>query len=167
MIRSILAALVLVLVAVNPAAAQRGGGGGGGGGNLGFSISPMLLGRLERLELLFKLDKDQKKAVKDILDAAHKSAAPVRQQLTATRTALGQAIITAKPQADIDAAAKAYALPVAAMTKLEMQAFADVLKALTPEQRQNGPAIRNAFSMVRGMFLDEKKWDEIPKAQGY
>ena len=37
----------------------------------------------------------------------------------------------------------------------------------TPEQRQNGAAIRSAFSMVRGMFLDEKKWDEIPKAQGY
>lgn len=163
MSRPILAALVVMLVAVSPAAAQRGGGGG----DLSLSISPTLLGRLERLEVLFKLDKEQKKAVKEILDAAHKSAAPVRQQLTATRTALGQAVVAGKPQAEIDAAARTYAVPVAAMTRLEMQALADVLKALTPEQRQNGAAIRNAFSMVRGMFLDEKKWDEIPKAQGY
>jgi hypothetical protein len=157
------ATLVFVVGALTMVAAQRGGGGG----DLSFNISPMQLSRLERLELLFKLDKDQKKAIKTILDGAHQSAAPVRDRLTATRAALGAAIIGGKPPAEVDAAAAAYGEPAAAMTAIEMQALADVLKAMTPEQRQNGAAIRTAFSMVRGMFLDPKKWDEIPKAQGY
>jgi hypothetical protein len=159
----LLATLVLAVGSLTVTSAQRGGGGG----DLSFNISPMQLGRLERLELLFKLDKDQKKAVKTILDNAYQRAAPVRERLAATRAALGAAIIGGRPQADIDAAAKAYGEPAAAMTAIEMQALADVFKAMTPEQRQNGAAVRTAFSMVRGMFLDPKKWDEIPKAQGY
>jgi hypothetical protein len=156
------ATLAIVVGSLTVTSAQRGGGG-----DLSFNISPMQLSRLERLELLFKLDKDQKKAIKTILDAAHQNAAPVRDRLTAARAALGSTIISGQPQAGLDAAAKAYGEPAAAMTAIEMQALADVLKALTPEQRQNGAAIRAAFSMVRGMFLDPKKWDEIPKAQGY
>jgi Spy/CpxP family protein refolding chaperone len=144
-----------------PASAQRGGG------DLSLGVSPMQLSRLERLELVFKLDKDQKKAAKAIFDEAFKAAATARKELATTRAVLGQAVIAAKPQAEIDAAVKAYGIPAAAMATIEMQALADMLKGLTPEQRQNGAAIRTAFSMVRGMFLDEKKWDEIPKAQGY
>ncbi len=163
MARCLFLALAVVLATMPPVSAQRGGGGG----DLSLGISPMQLSRLERLELVFKLDKEQKKSAKAIFDAAFKAAATVRTDLAATRAALGQAIITAKPQSEIEATARSYGVPAAAMTTIEMQALADLLKTLTPDQRQNGAAIRTAFSLVRGMFLDPKKWDEIPEAQGY
>ena len=160
---SVFAALVLSVLGLAPTFAQRGGGGGGGGAD--FSIDPMRLGRLERFEIVFKLDKEQKKAVKALLDERHKTATSVRQQLSAARSALGAAVIGGKSPADIEPLAQAYGVAAAAMTTLEMQALGDVLKLLTPEQRTLGAG--RAFSMIRGIFLDEKKWDVIPEAAGY
>jgi hypothetical protein len=123
--------------------------------------------RLETLEADFKLTKDQKKAVKSILDDAHKSASPTREALTRTRTALAAAIVAGKGQSDIDAAVNAYAEQAAAMTAVEMKALAQVMESLDKDQRANQAGVRSAFFLMRGIFLDNKKWDEIPDARGY
>ena len=153
------AALVAVLLCV-PAAglAQRGGPG-----RVSLSSTHS---RLDTLDLDFKLTKDQKKTVKDILDAAHKSAAPIRDALAKAHTDIAAAIQAGK-NADVDAAVQRYAEQAAAMTALEMKALADVMKTLTDEQRGNNAAVSTAFFMMRGAFLDAKKWDDIPTGQLY
>jgi Spy/CpxP family protein refolding chaperone len=150
-----------VLLAAGPAA-QRGGGGGGRGG--GGGMSPR--SRLAILTDGFTLDKDQKDAVKKILDAAYKSAEPARKSLEDARDVIGDAIRAGKSQTEIDQAVAGYAAQSAAMTAAEMQALADVLHALTEEQRANQPAVEAAFYMMRGAFVD-KKWDMVPGSRSY
>jgi hypothetical protein len=148
------AVAVLVSGMTGIAWGQRGGGGAPGlpGGAFPFS-------RLESLEANFKLTGDQKKAVKAVLDEAHKSAAPVRDALLKTHAALGA---TGLSQAEVDAAAQAYAAQAATMARIEMEAIAKVLAVADP-QLQNPAAIQAAFYMARGMFLKSGKWDEIPE----
>ncbi len=160
---AVLTTLALVLVLGAWPQAQRGGRGGGtptGEGGYQFS-------RLEILANAFNLTKDQKKTVKALLDDAHKGAAPTREGLASSHAAIGAAIAANKGQAEIDAAVKQYAQHAAAMTELEMKALAQVLTQLEPEQRTNGAAIRSAFFMMRGIFLDDKKWDAVPDSRGY
>jgi Spy/CpxP family protein refolding chaperone len=161
----LLTTLALVLAVSAWPHAQRGGRGGGGlpgGGEGGYQYS-----RLEILANGFALTKDQKKTVKDLLDAAHKAAAPTREALASSHAAIGAAIAANKGQAEIDAAVKQYGQQAAAMTELEMKALADVLTHLEAEQRTNGTAIRTAFFLMRGIFLDEKKWDAVPDSRSY
>jgi hypothetical protein len=162
-IATVISAVLLTVAFSRPALAQRGGGGGGAAGGGG----PVQMTRLETLEADFKLTKDQKKAVKSILDDAHKGAAPTREALTRTRTALAAAIVAGKSQAEIDAAVNAYAEQAAAMTAVEMKALAQVMESLDKDQRANQAGVRSAFFLMRGIFLDNKKWDEIPDARGY
>jgi Spy/CpxP family protein refolding chaperone len=157
---------LLILSVAAPAAVQRGGGGGGGG-SLDFGVPASQRSRLDILEAAFTLDGDQKDAVKTALDEAHKTAAPVRKELASTRGALSAAIMTGKDQAEVDQAVNAYAAQVTAMAGIEMKALAGVLRALRPEQQQNGAAVRTAFFLVRGMFLDDRRWNIIPEPRGY
>jgi hypothetical protein len=142
------AAAILVILAAAVAEAQRGGA---------FPYS-----RLESLEENFKLNGEQKKAVKAALDEAHKSAAPIREALLKTHAALGAAVQAGASQADVEAAARAYGEQAAAMARVEMDALAKVLAIADPELK-NPQAIQAAFFMARGMFLKNNKWDEIPE----
>lgn len=151
--------------------AQRGGGGGrrggGGGAGAGEGAYPYPLTRMQLLAGDFKLKKDQKKAVKTILDEAQKNAAPIRDALTRTRGALAEAVEANKAPAEIDVAVQGYAEQVAAMTALEMNAFARVLQSLDEDQRTNQAGVRSAFFLMRGMFLDSKRWDDVPDSRSY
>ena len=147
-------------------APQRGGGGGGGGGggDMSFSSTPSRFGILNAA---FTFDKEQEKQVKATLDEAQRAAAPTRQALKTTRDALAAAIIGKASGPDLEQAIRAYAAPVAAMTSLEMKALADILRPLPPAQRGNQTAVQTAFFLMRGMFLDEKKWDKVPDGRAY
>jgi Spy/CpxP family protein refolding chaperone len=158
-------AALLGASAVAPVLAQRGGGGGGRGGG-GAAFAPELT-RLESLEAGFKLTKDQKKAVKALLDDDHRSAAPIREGLVKTRSAIAVAIQAGGAQSEIDAAVNAYASQAAAMAALEMKALAQIMEALDKEQRANEAGVRSAFFLMRGIFLDSKKWDEVPDSRSY
>jgi Spy/CpxP family protein refolding chaperone len=147
-----------------PLHAQRGGGGGG---MSGAQVGGVPLTRLETLTADFKLNKDQKKAVKTLLDEAHKNAAPTREALTSSHAAIAAAIAANKGQSEIDAAVKQYAQQAAAMATLEMKALAQLLQQLDPEQRANQAAVRSAFFLMRGIFLDSKRWDTVPDARSY
>ena len=150
------------LVVSTPAFAQ-----GRGGGGARMSAGAVSTGRLDSLEMSFKLTKDQKKAVKAILDDAHKSAAPVRDGLAKARAAIAAAVQANKGQADIDQAVKGYAEQASAMTAIEMKALGQVLKSLDKDQMANSAAVSSAFFMMRGAFLDNKKWDDIPDGKSY
>jgi hypothetical protein len=161
---AIFGACAVVVVAATlavPTFAQRGGGRGGGG-TVTFQLT-----RLEILASGFDLNKDQKRAVKTILDDAHKSAAPVRERLTSTRAAIAAAIQAGKEQTEIDRAIGDYAEQAAAMTALEMTTLAHVIETLDRAQRGNSAGIRTAFFLMRGIFLDKKRWDDVPDSRGY
>ncbi len=165
--RSWVIALAAVAVSlgswVAPLHGQRGNRGGGLSGDSGsFQLT-----RLDTLTADFKLNKDQKKAVKTVLDDAHKGAAATREALLASHAAIEAAIAANKGQADIDAAVKQYGQQAAAMATLEMKTLAQVLQQLDPEQRANQAAVRSAFFLMRGIFLDSKRWDTVPDSHSY
>jgi Spy/CpxP family protein refolding chaperone len=155
------AAMTILGLLTSGLQAQRGGRGGGAeGGAYQFT-------RLEVLANSFSLTKDQKKTVKTLLDDAHKAAAPTRDALASSHAAIATAIVANKGQAEIDAAVKQYGQQAAAMASLEMKTLAQLLTQLEPEQRTNGAAVRTAFFLMRGIFLDDKKWDAVPDSRSY
>ena len=155
------AAMTMLGLLTSGLQAQRGGRGGGAeGGAYQFT-------RLEVLANSFSLTKDQKKTVKTLLDDAHKAAAPTRDALASSHAAIATAIVANKGQAEIDAAVKQYGQQAAAMASLEMKTLAQLLTQLEPEQRTNGAAVRTAFFLMRGIFLDDKKWDAVPDSRSY
>ena len=79
----------------------------------------------------------------------------------------GAAIAANKGQAEIDAAVKQYGQQAAAMATLEMKALAQLLQQLEPAQRANQAAVRSAFVLMHGIFLDAKKWDAVPDSRSY
>ena len=168
MLRSSLAilagAIVVTMMTVAPHA-QRGGGGGGGMG--GGQMGGFQLARLDMLTNEFQLTKDQKKNIKALLDDAHKNAAPARDALLNAHAAIGTAIAANKSQAEIDAAVKQYGQQAAAMATLEMKALAQVIQQLEVPQRGNQAAVRSAFVLMHGIFLDPKKWDAVPDSRSY
>ena len=135
-------------------AGGRGGRGGGGGGRGGAA-------RLDTLIDTFKLTRDQEKAIKTQIDEVAKGAPPVRDALAKARATLAAAIQAGKPQADIDAAAAAYAAEMPTMAALEMRALAEVMRVLTPEQRGNQTGVRSTFFLVRNAFVT-RNWNEPP-----
>jgi hypothetical protein len=69
--------------------------------------------------------------------------------------------------AEIDRAIGEYAEQAAAMTAAEMTALAEIIQTLDPAQRANTAAIRSAFFLMRGIFLDKKRWDDVPDSRSY
>jgi hypothetical protein len=138
-----------------PAPGRPGGGGGRAGG--------VSLTRGELLEAGFKLTGPQNKHTKAILDEAEKAAAPTREALIKARAARLAAVQGAR-QADIDASSRDYAAAATTMTELEMTTFGKVLQGLEPAQRANAGG---GLSLMHGMFLDPKRWDDIPDHRSY
>ena len=104
------AAVVVAGILATPAIAQRGGGRGS------LPSADFKLTRLEILASSFTLNKDQKKAVKTILDAAHTNASSARDGLTRTRAAIAAAIQANKGRPRSIARSAEIAEQAAAMT---------------------------------------------------
>jgi hypothetical protein len=152
-------ALALVLAPAEPLA-QRGGRGRGAP-----SMAPQRLSRLEILTNALALDRDQKNTARTILDAAFKAAAPIRTDMAASRDAITAAMTTGGAPEDVTAAIRVYARHATAMTALEMQTLAKILAPLTPAQKKGGTA--TAFFLMRGIFLNDRRWDEVPTGRMY
>ena len=135
-----------------------GGGGRGGGrnGNLSMpSLGPSHTNRLEMMSNILKLNKDQKKQVKAIMDDGQKEAAPLREELAKDRDRIAETVASGD-QASIDQAVKAYAEAEGRMARLELEAFAKVYKVLDGDQKSKTPPI---FQMMAGIFMN-KSWSE-------
>ena len=130
---------------------------------------PIPTSRLDILVASLGLTKEQKSVVKTQLDAAHKSAAPVRARLLSTRSAIVAAVQAGKPRAEVDAAVAAHAAEITTMTQLEVKALAEVLAMLTPDQQTAArtKGIRTPFFLFRGIFLENGRWNVDPATSGY
>jgi Spy/CpxP family protein refolding chaperone len=148
------------MLAATLLSAQRGGGGGGRnrggdmGGDMGMARSQ---NRLDMMESMLKLNKDQKKQVKSIMDEAQKDAAPLRDQIAKSESELGDAIAEGKTQEEIDKATASLGGLEAQMAELEMKAFAKIYQALDKEQQ---PGAGPVFFMMQGIFKG-KNWAEV------
>jgi hypothetical protein len=147
--------ILLITLAVATLSFAQGKKGGGGAG----PSTPMMGGSTNRMDTfttILKLDKDERKQVKTIMDDAQKEAAPVRDQMEKGRLAIAQAVAAGK-QEDVDAAVKTYAAAETQMAGIEMNAFAKVYQALDKDQQTKSPAI---FTMFPGIFKG-KNWTEV------
>jgi hypothetical protein len=146
--------LLAGILATSLASAQRGGGGRGASNG---PIAPM--GNPDKLAILtdnLKLSKDQRKLVKTVLDEGQKEAAPLRDEATKSRQAIGQAISAGKSQDEIDKLVKSDADIESQMAGIEMKAFAKIYQELDKDQQ---PRARILFQMMDGIFKS-KNWNE-------
>jgi len=154
------------------ATAQRGGGGmsggmgeggeggmgagGGRNGDMGATMGNFGTPHVTRLDMmtnLLKLDKDQKKEVKTIMEEGQKEAAPLREQLTRSHIKIGEAVKAGSGQEE---AIKNNAELDARMAEVELKAFAKIYKLLDADQKQRTPRL---FQMMSGVFKS-KNWTE-------
>jgi len=149
--------LLAGILAATLASAQRGGGGGG----RGASGAPIMMGggQADKLSVLtdaLKLNKDQKKMVKTVLDEGQKDAAPLREEAIKSRLAIGEAISAHKNQDEIDQLVKSHAAIESQMADIEMKAFVKIYQGLDKEQQ---PRAQMLFQMMNGIFKN-KNWNE-------
>ena len=154
MIARLLLAGLLMAAPVCAQGKRSPGGGNNSMGNTG--MRPSASSRLDTMESILKLNKDQKKQVKTIMDDAQKEAAPVRDQIAKGELDLGEAVASGKSQDEIDKAAAASGTLQAQMAGIEMKAFAQIYKTLDKDQVQNAGLV---FFMMQGIFSG-KNWNE-------
>jgi Spy/CpxP family protein refolding chaperone len=147
--------LFVVGIAVATLAFAQGKGSKSGSGNNSPMMQQSSMSRMEQFSQILKLDKDEKKAVKTIMDDAQKEATPVKDQMDKGRLAIAQATAGGK-QEEIDAAVKSYAGAETQMASIEMNAFAKIYNALDKEQQQKSPQI---YQMMPGIFKG-KNWNQ-------
>jgi hypothetical protein len=144
---------------------QRGGGAGTGGGMRMGGRGFVPLTRLTALVGVLGMSEAQKKRTKEILDAEYRAAAPLREQLLKTRTAIGEAIQGELESSFITQLVADYSAPVAEMAAAEVKALVKLL-ALEPDQQTNSRAVEISASLMRGAFIG-KKWDTTPDIRFY
>jgi hypothetical protein len=146
--------LLAGILAASLASAQRGGGGKGASNTpIMMSTQPDKLGMITDA---LKLNKDQKKMVKTVLDDGQKEAAPLRDEAIKSRQAIGEAISAGKSQAEIDQLVKSQAAIDSQMAGLEMRAFVKIYQGLDADQQ---PRAQMLFQMMNGIFKN-KSWNE-------
>lgn len=133
----------------------QGKKGGGGGNQSQTPMPPANVNRMDMFAQTLKLDKDQKKQFKTVMDDAQKEASPVRDQMEKGRLAVAQAVAGGK-QEEIDAAVKTYAASESQMANIEMSAFAKIFQGLDKDQQAQSPRV---FQMFAGIFKG-KNWTE-------
>lgn len=157
--------LLAGLLMAGMAAAQRGGGGGPqgprgdeSGGDFGaLSGRPFQANRLDRITDMLKLSKDQKNGAKEIFDAAQKEAAPVRDEIQKSRSAIATAYLQKQGQPEIDQMVASYGTLMAQMAGIEIRAFVKLVDTLTPDQQKKvGPL----FPQMAGMFSG-RDWNRV------
>lgn len=163
--------LMTGILAAALAMAQRGGGGGGDMGEMGGSsgggrggsrggpelpsVYPSKPTRLDQMTQVLKLDKEQKKVVKSLMDEAQKEAAPVREQLMKSRLAIGEAVQGNSGEEDIKRLVGKEAGFQSQLAGIELHVFAKIYKSLDRDQQAN---TRSVFQMMKGIF-NGKNWN--------
>ena len=90
------------------------------------------------------------------MDDGQKEAAPVKEQILKTRTALAEAVAAGKSPDEIKQAQAACAAAEAQMHKIELNAFAKIYQTLDKDQQAK---VRPVYAMMAGIFHG-KNWNE-------
>ena len=148
----------LIAALAGTAAAQRGGGGGRNrGGDMGAPFTPAEMNRMDQMTAMLKLNKEQKKQVKETMDEGQKEALPLHEQLTKSRDDIAAAVQAGKSQDEVNQAVKACADVESHIANIELKSFAQIYNLLDADQRAK---TRPVFMMMSGVF-DGKNWTTV------
>jgi hypothetical protein len=139
-------------------AQKSGKGGGGGGDNAGIGMAP-IPNKFENIAITLNLSKDQKKAAKTILDDGAKEAAPLRDQISKSRIAVGEAIDAKKSDEELMPIARTSSDLSTQLTTLELKTFGKIAALLDETQKKNMPALQRALIMMNDIYHN-KNWNE-------
>ena len=148
--------LVLASIGFAQGKGSKGGGGNTSGAGMMGTAPPS---KFDTISNALNLNKEQKKAVKTMLDDAAKEATPVRDQLSKARIAIADAIQAKKTDDEISQGINAYAALATQMSTLEINIFAKIYAGLDETQKANRNAVGTLFSMMRNLFAT-KNWNE-------
>ena len=142
----------------------QGGYGGRGRGGGGGDLSPRSGGmgpsnRFEMIANVLNLSNEQKKSVRAILDDGAKQAVPIRDQMTKSRIAVGEAIAAHKSEDELKQVAKTSSDLDARLSELEIKAFAKTFAALDDTQKKDMQALGRALFLMNGMY-HIRNWTE-------
>ena len=157
--------LMAGLLCASLAMAQGGssGGGRGRGGGAGEmdprAGGPPSSNRFENIANFLSLNKDQRKTVRTILDEDAKEAAPIREQMSKSRIAVGEAIVANKSEAELKQVAKTASDLDVQISQIEIKAFVHTYAALDPIQKKDMRGLGQALALMNGMY-HIKNWTE-------
>ena len=169
MLMRLLLTMALAACSLSVAFAQRGGAGPRGQQDEdGFSVGvppglnggpgagrPFTDNKLDRIGDMLRLSREQKNGAKEIFDAAHKEAAPLREEILKARSAIAVAILMQKSQQEQDQLLANYGNLMAQMTGIELRAFGKLVGSLKGDQQKRvGPV----FGLMAGMF-NNRSWN--------
>ena len=130
-----------------------GGRGRGGGGEMDPRAgSPPSSNRFENIANSLNLNKDQRKTVRTILDEGAKEAAPIRDQMSKSRIAVGEAITANKSEDELKQVAKTASDLNAQLSQIEIQTFAKMYGALDDIQKKDMRGLGRALFLMNGMY---------------
>jgi hypothetical protein len=148
----------LVLASIGFAQGGRGTRGGGDTSGVGM-MGAGPASKFDTIGNALNLNKDQKKAVKTVLDDAAKEATPLRDQLSKARIAIADAIQAKKSDDEITQGVNAYAALATQMSALEINTFAKIYAGLDETQKANKNGVGTVFAMMKNLFAT-KNWNE-------
>ena len=143
--------LVAGLLCTSLAMAQ---GPGGGRGDMGppMMAGPPSTNRFDNIANSLNLNKDQRKTVRAILDEGAKEAAPIREQMSKGRIAVGEAIVAKKSEDELKQVAKTASDLNAQLSQIEIQTFAKMFAALDDIQKKDMRGLGHALFLMNGMY---------------
>jgi Spy/CpxP family protein refolding chaperone len=142
---------------MGPPGGMGGGGGNMGGGNMGGGMGgPMGYhpkeSKAELMAKRLKLTDEQRSEVNTILDATHKDAASVIQQVLKSRQDVANAMVNNKSEAEMAPLVKALSDAQFQMTGVEVKTFQRIVALLKPNQASKAP---EAFDLMADIFLPQ------------
>ena len=149
--------IALVLVSASLLMAQ---GRKGGNNNPDMMGAPAMARPepLDQLANMLKLNKDQKRDLKAILDETQKEVTPLRDSMAKSREQIGAAIEAGKSQAEIEQAVKGYADLEAQVSGAEAKAFSKMFAGLDADQKANPQTLVNSLMFLHEIFK-RKNWN--------
>ncbi len=152
--------LSTMLLASGLLMAQKGSKGGGGNGNNMPSMGPARVEPLDQLTQMLKLNKDQKKDVRGILDETQKEVTPLRDNMIKSREQIAADIEAGKSQDEIDKSVKSYAGMEAQVSTLEAKAFGKIFSSLEADQKSNQQALVGSLTFLHEIYK-RKNWNAL------
>ena len=151
--------LILTLVCASLVLAQgKKGGGGSGGNDAGIGVAPAA-NRFEKIAQALNLNKDQKKAVRQILDDGAKESAPLRDQISKSRVAVGEAVTAKKGDDELKQVARTSSDLSTQLSEFELKTFAKVVASLDDTQKKDMRGLQTALVLMNNIY-HTKNWNE-------
>jgi len=151
----------ILFLAAGLVMAQRGGGGNRNNPDMMGQPAASRPEPLDQLATLLKLNKDQKKDVKSILDDTQKEITPLRDNMAKNREQIATVIEAGKGQEEIDQAVKSFSDLEAQITGVEAKAFSKIFAGLDADQKANAQALVSSLMFLHEVFR-RKNWNTQP-----